>query len=103
MPEIHGVSDSIAFELGVIWRDGDNDVSEFFVGKELGEFHRHELFDGLLVYRRPVGGFCDVGTGNLGVVRDNGGIKCRRGHCVSRLPGPSTDDTFDHGSHVITL
>jgi hypothetical protein len=45
----------------------------------MGKFHRHELFDGpacpvgLDEIDGPRGGCCDgVGTGDLGVVRDNG-------------------------------
>ena len=73
--------------MGVIWGDGDNDVSNFFVGDEFGEvfdvgkFHRHELFDGLPCpvgldeIDGPAGRFSDVGTSDLGVVRDDGGVR----------------------------
>ena len=67
--------------------DGDNDVSGFFTGDDFGEmfhvgqFYRHELFDGppcpvgFDEVNGPAGRFCDVGTGDLGVVRDDGGVR----------------------------
>ena len=46
------------FELGVVWGDGDNNVSDFFVGDEFGEVY-------LVCFKR-------LGrTSDLGVVYDD--------------------------------
>jgi hypothetical protein len=48
---------------------------------DVGEFHRHQLFDGPLCpvsldeVDGPADGFCNVCTGDLGVVGDDGGVK----------------------------
>jgi len=85
--DFDGVGDGIAFELGIIWGDGDNDVGDFFVGDEFGEvfdlgkFHRHEPFDGTICpvgldqIDSSAGGFCYVSTGDLGVVCGDGCVR----------------------------
>ena len=50
---------------------------------DVGKFHRHELFDGPTLFvgldkiEGPAGGFCDVSTGDLDVVRDDGSVRRR--------------------------
>jgi hypothetical protein len=48
---------------------------------DIGEFHRHEFFDGPICpvgldeVDGPAGGFCYVCAGNFGVVRDDRCVK----------------------------
>jgi hypothetical protein len=67
--------------------EGDNDIGDFFIGDEfgevfhVGEFHRHEPFDGPLCpfgldeIDGPAGGFCYVCTGGMSVLCDDGCVR----------------------------